>query len=77
MANQRHLVISYNKLDTLGASNEPCLTGALVSLEIKACLRYVLSNFCFFHQMIARQKLREVFFISSKSSFVLEIFKFL
>ena len=44
----------------------------------KACVRYFLSNFYFFHQMIALQKLWKMFFISSKKAlFVFKIFKFL
>ena len=37
--------------------------------DFKACVRYFLSNFNFFHQMIALQKLRKMFFISSKTLF--------
>ena len=40
-----------------------CLT------TLKACVRYFLSNFCFFHQMIALQKLWKMLFISSKKLF--------
>ena len=38
-------------------------------LSLKACVPYFLSNFLFFHQMIALQKLWQVFFISSKKLF--------
>ena len=56
---------------------EKQLRGGGTELRVfKACVRYFLSNF--FHQMIALQKLRKMFFISSKKLFsFFEIFKFL
>ena len=38
-------------------------------LDLKTYIRYLLSNFYFFYQMIALQKLWKVFFISSKKLF--------
>ena len=38
-------------------------------VNLKACLRYFLSNFLFFHQMIALQMLLKIFFTSSKKLF--------
>ena len=43
--------------------------------NIKACIRYFLSNL-FFHQLIALQKLWSVFYFIEKALLVLEIFKF-
>ena len=37
--------------------------------DIKACVRYFVSIFLFFHQMIALQELWKMFFISSKKLF--------
>ena len=49
-----------------------------ITYAFKACVPYFLIKFLFFHQMIAIQKLRKKFFISSKKLFfILEIFKFL
>ena len=45
---------------------------------IKACVCYFSSNFYFFtKQMIALQKLKNIFYFIQKALFILEIFKFL
>ena len=41
---------------------------------VKACVSYFLSNFSFFHQVIAFQKLWKMFFISSNISQDIQIF---
>ena len=45
------------------------LTWLLIGM-IKACIRYFLTIFLFFHQMIALQKLWKMFFLSSKKLFL-------
>ena len=47
----------------------PLFSLSMTITSVKACVRYFLSFFLFFHQMIALQKLWKMFFISSKKLF--------